>query len=367
MPVRITRLLLLCLLVSGAAPCGTAPEQKLIYRETGRFGGWPANHGIWSWGNEILVGFSAAWHMVRTPDHHQQDPAKPEEPRLARSLDGGETWSIETPRDLLPPAQGGHAPQTLRQPIHFQHPGFAMTLRFLDSNTGPSLLWYTYDKGKSWRGPFTFPQFGKGIAARTDYLIDSDRQATVFLTEAKPNGREGRPFCARTSDGGLTWKFLSFIADEPQGFAIMPSTVRISRRRLVSAIRVHQDKNNRIDIYVSPDNGSTWCFENTAVSTGAFNGNPAMLQKLRDGRLCLTYGYRAEPYSIRARLSADEGGTWGPIATLRDHASTWEVGYPRSVQRPDGKVVTVYYFNDGPHNERFIAATIWDPARLLGN
>ena len=31
--------------------------------------------------------------------------------------------------------------------------------------------------------------------------------------------------------------------------------------------------------------------------------------------------------------------------------------------RPDGKVVTVYYFNDGPHNERFIEASIWDPDR----
>jgi len=36
--------------------------------------------------------------------------------------------------------------------------------------------------------------------------------------------------------------------------------------------------------------------------------------------------------------------------------------YPRSVERHDGKVVTIYYFWDrktGP--ERYIAATIWDP------
>jgi hypothetical protein len=37
------------------------------------------------------------------------------------------------------------------------------------------------------------------------------------------------------------------------------------------------------------------------------------------------------------------------------------LGYTRNVQRLDGKVVTVYYFNDAPHNERFIAATILDP------
>ena len=30
-----------------------------IYQETSRFGGWPANFGIWSWGDEILVGLLA--------------------------------------------------------------------------------------------------------------------------------------------------------------------------------------------------------------------------------------------------------------------------------------------------------------------
>jgi hypothetical protein len=192
--------LALSLLLTALAVSAGQPEHKLVYRETGRLGGWPANHGIWSWGNEILVGFSAAWFKERPADRHQQDPNKPEEPRLARSLDGGETWTIEAPRDLLPPAQGGREPMDLHQSMDFASPGFAMTIRFLDSNTGPSLLWYTYDKGKTWAGPFRFPQFSFGVAARTDYLIDGPRKASVFLTAAKVNHREGRPFCARTSD-----------------------------------------------------------------------------------------------------------------------------------------------------------------------
>src|SRR5260370_28001171 len=61
------------------------------------------------------------------------------------------------------------------------------------------------------------------------------------------------------------------------------------------------------------------------------------------------------PYTTLFR--SDNGKTWSDIITIRDAAATWEVGYTRSVQRPDGKIVTVYYFNDAPHNERFIAAT----------
>jgi hypothetical protein len=29
------------------------------------------------------------------------------------------------------------------------------------------------------------------------------------------------------------------------------------------------------------------------------------------------------------------------------------------VQRPDGTIVTAYYFNDHPGGERYIAATLW--------
>jgi len=45
----------------------------------------------------------------------------------------------------------------------------------------------------------------------------------------------------------------------------------------------------------------------------------------------------------------------------------WDLGYPRTVQRPDGKLVTMYYFNDDPQRERYIAATIWDPPEAVQN
>ena len=67
---------------------------------------------------------------------------------------------------------------------------------------------------------------------------------------------------------------------------------------------------------------------------------------------------------IFARLSSDRGKTWSEEIVLRADGGGRDIGYPRSVQRLDGKVVTVYYFWDkatGP--ERYIAATIWSPAQ----
>lgn len=68
-----------------------------VYQEPGMFGGWPANFGIWSWGDEILVGFAKGYHKDLGPERHNIDRERTEWHLLARSLDGGETWSIEDP------------------------------------------------------------------------------------------------------------------------------------------------------------------------------------------------------------------------------------------------------------------------------
>ena len=353
-------LVLLCFV---AAPLLEAQVKNvLVYREPGRFGGWPANHGIWIWGNEILVGYSAAWFEATKDDRHAMNRSKPEEPRLARSLDGGDTWQWEIPRGLLPPEQGGRAPTDLPAALDFQAPGFVMTIRFTNIHTGPSHLYFSYDKGKTWSGPHKFPLFGqKGVAARTDYIVNGRRDCLVFLTASKANGREGRPFAARTTDGGKTWKFVSWIGDEPAGFAIMPSTVRLGPRALLTTIRHKEEPENWIDAYRSDDDGASWKWLGKAADTGKASGNPPSTVRLRDGRIVMTYGYRDVPASMRARVSADGGTTWGPVIKLREDGDAWDIGYPRSVQRADGKVVTVYYFTDDRNTERFIAASIWEP------
>ena len=356
-----------------AAPA--PPRQVMIYHERGRFAGWPANHGIWCWGDEILVGFSAGTYRDLGPDRHAIDREKPERHLLARSRDGGLTWAVEDPSKkgaLIPAGRMLHGvppPGLVEKPwqdceggIDFTHPDFAMTLRMTDAHSGPSRFYYSTNRGGDWRGPFRLPLFGlKGVAARTDYLVNGKNDCTVFLTASKPDGREGRPFCARTRDGGRTWKFLAWIGDEPKGYAIMPSTVRLGPRELLTAIRRRDDTKAWIETYRSSDDGASWKLD-TVPAPDLGTGNPASMILLRDGRVCLTYGRRAVPYSIRARLSADGGRTWGDEVVLRDGGGGVDLGYPRSVQRKDGKVVTIYYFWEkkrGP--ERFVAATIWDP------
>lgn len=346
-----------------------------VYFEKGMYGGWPANHGIWSWRDEILVGFTKGYYKDLGPTRHHMDREKPELHMLARSLDGGETWTIEDPGaagHLLIdggflqgiPREGAKIPE-LREcegGIDFTHPDFALTVRTDNIDSGVSRYFYSYDRGKKWVGPCRLPNFGApGTAARTDYIVNGRHDCMLFITAAKSNGEEGRPLCVQTTDGGASWNLVSWIGPEPKGFSIMPASVRLSPSEILVAVRNREGFKRWIGSYLSQDNGRSWQpLEDPVSDTGI--GNPPALIRLRDGRLCLIYGYRAEPYSIRARLSSDQGRSWSEDIVLRDDGANRDIGYPRAVQRPDGKIVTVYYFNDresGP--ERYIAATVWNP------
>ncbi|MCL4216337.1 MAG: glycoside hydrolase [Candidatus Hydrogenedentes bacterium] len=353
-------------------------EHVKVYYEAGRFGGWPANYGMWSWGNEILVGYSRGYYKDLGATRHHIDREKPEEFWLARSLDGGKTWTHEHPSDngsLVPRGESLHGTGTpgltlppitdLEEPMNFTHPDFVLTFRMEDIHAGTSRFEYSYDRGKTWKGPYRLPNLGTaGTAARTDYIVNGKHDAFIFITVGKTDGREGRPLCARTTDGGVNWERVSWIGPEPIGFAIMPSTVRISDTELFTTLRCREGTFRWMSAWRSVDNGKTWTQEANPVDYLG-EGNPPMLNKLPDGRLCLTYGFRAYPFSIRARLSTDKGKTWGPQIVLREDGTDRDVGYVRSIVRPDGKVVTTYYFDDqatGP--ERYIGATIWDPDKV---
>jgi hypothetical protein len=150
----------------------------------------------------------------------------------------------------------------------------------------------------------------------------------------------------------------------------MPSTVSVGEPQLVSVLRRRinppgggpRNDINWLDAYASNDGGRTWNFLKRIAYTdlGLRNGNPPSLVRLKDGRLVVTYGFRGVPYGIRAKISSDNGKSWGPEITLRDDARTWDMGYVRSVVRPDGKIATIYYYSTAEKPEQHLEATIWE-------
>ena len=89
----------------------------------------------------------------------------------------------------------------------------------------------------------------------------------------------------------------------------------------------------------SKDGGITW----TPAEPMNFHGSPPHLLVHSSGALVVTYGYRLEPYGVRAMISYDEGTSWEYDYILRDDGPDSDLGYPSSVELDDGRIFTAYY------------------------
>jgi len=364
-------------------------EHGIIYYEEGRYAGWPANNGIWSWdNNEILVGFAEGEHDASRGFHTIK--AGTSSSKYARSMDGGITWTIEDAYERGQITEGtsgeksGHITRLTESIDDFTDPGFIFTFRRHNSHYGPSYFYYSINRGERWIGPYEFPDLGTpGVATRTDYIIDGKQQLSAFLTVGKSNRREGRVAYARTDDGALNWELVSYVGPEPAGFDIMPSSLRLSPTELITTIRTRNhvydyslghldptvtDIRDPITAYISDNNGESWEQLRDPVACTGYGGSPSALVKLDDGRLALGYIYRSAHGSrVNVKFSSDNGRTWGCEIMLREDGANRDTGYPVMVQRTDGKLIMIYYWNnalqEGATPHRYLAYTIFDPER----
>ncbi len=362
-------------------------RRAMIFRQAGRFAGWPANYGMWHWGDEIVVGFTVGAHKT-VARGHAIDKSRPVINMQARSLDRGATWRIEAFNGARPGGRGlsadEHMHEGLRlaevmgaetaafpaQPLNFRQPDFALMLARTGLDRGVHSFFYvSYDRCRTWKGPYRLPMFDcSGIAARTDVIIQGEHAALLFLTANKADGAEGKVICVRTDDGGQSFQLVSEVGGEPQGagdFAIMPAGLQLPGGALLCARRCRDGASGLswIDLYASDDGGRSWRFLNRPVEfqVRGHSGNPPCLKQLADGRLLLIYGNRDGPYQICVRVSADEGRSWGGEIVLRAGGGNGDLGYARAVVLDDDSVVAAYYFNSRPDGERFIEATRWQP------
>ena len=386
MKIKSIHLLALSALLLNTNVYAQQLKNVVVASETDRFKAWPANNGMWKWGDEMLVMYTDATPDFSNTNTHTYDRKKETFLEQARSLDGGLTWKIEKGKIVKPgkPAQtdlgfddGNNGPNAtdLQTPINFTDPNFAFTIRFYDPEYGFSIFWYSYDKGKSWEGPYKLPALGfKFMAARPNYIVNSSKDMMAVVTVDAVQRNTGRfnkkDVLIQTVNGGLTWKYVSdagkVAANDTKNSeydSIMGSLTRISPTKLISLHRMwdstNKFENSWMEDYISEDNGKSFKFA-SIINTGN-SSTPPSVTKLPNGRLVVTYGYRTSPFGIRARISDDEGKSWSNEIILRSDGGNFDLGYTRDALREDGKLVTAYYFNTNILKDRKIEATIWDP------
>lgn len=138
-----------------------------------------------------------------------------------------------------------------------------------------------------------------------------------------------------------------------------PYAAEMPNGDILLAIRCQDKARDVHTLYLcrSTDGGRTFT---TAEPTG-FDGFPAHIFVHSSGAVVLSYSRRHHPTGIRARVSFDNGVTFGDELVLRDDGIDWDLGYPCTTENERGELVTVYYMKeiDSPDENR-IQYTVWE-------
>ncbi len=205
---------------------------------------------------------------------------------------------------------------------------------------GGAFVHFSEDEGKTWKDSTaldTAPYSG-GYGMRGGVQLPNGE----ILLPLSDVPKYEKVFLMRSSDGGRTWHKPSLVAYKEGLFFEEPSLLRLPDGTLLMLLR--ENTTHYLYQTCSDDDGYTW---RPVVQTPLW-GYPPHLLLLPDERVLCVYGYRRQPYGIRAAISRDKGRTWGEdeVLLLRDDLPNGDLGYPSSVLRSDGSIFTVYYGQD---------------------
>ena len=197
------------------------------------------------------------------------------------------------------------------------------------------------DGGKTWTQIKEFPDPDPGwthyipfgdIKRGADGSLHVSCYGGEFVDPTQSTKTKGyRSWLFRSDDDGRSWQRLSVI--HPTGNET--TILSLGGNRWLAAAR-----ERAVDLFWSEDDGATWGDPLRVTATNEINGH---LVRMGDGRILLSHGCRVKDrFGVLAKISSDEGKTWGAPLRIATSLES-DCGYPSTVQRADGKLVTAWY------------------------
>lgn len=143
-------------------------------------------------------------------------------------------------------------------------------------------------------------------------------------------------------DRGNTWEYRCPIAEDEKISFDETSLLETAAGDIVAFIRT-EDFDGHAVLARSKNRGRS--FE-PWLDLG-FRGYPLQAVRLDDQRVLLVYGYRFQPFGVRARILEAEcrDSEQAPEIILRDDGADDDLGYPWAVSLGNGQVLVLYYFH----------------------
>lgn len=299
---------------------------------------------------------------------------------LVRSKDNSVTWTTEPELIFAHPFGGSQDPcmvQLRDGAIVCSSYGWALlrgdaaskypeTLRHGDFVFMGGYLVRSTDGGQTWKGPIIPPPvpvsvtssvFKEPCPAYNRGAMCQGRDGTLYwavASQAQVEPRRTEVHLMASKDGGLTWEYRCPIAQDEKVTFNETSLYETKGGDLIAFLRTANFDDHTV-VARSRDGGKS--FE--PWKDAGFQGHPHCATTLADGRVLLVYGYRHEPFGIRARVLDAECTDFATAkeTVLRDDGGSGDLGYPWVTPMADGKYLAVYYFNQD-NGIRHIAGTI---------
>jgi sialidase-1 len=301
---------------------------------------------------------------------------------LVRSRDDGKTWTREPELIYAHPLGGTQDPcmvqlrdgtivcasyawaplqpgtfAKLQQPVA-RHGNFAFLGGFILRSTDGARSWEQPIIPPPCRGEVNRDIFGNLIPAYNRGAMCEGKDGRLFWVVASattnaPNHTATHLLVSR--DKGRTWDYSCPVAVDTKIEFNETSLYETPKRDLVAFIRT-QNFNDHTVIARSADGGKSFEWRD-----GGFQGHPHHALKLPDNRVLLVYGYRHNPFGLRARVLDPEcaNASAAKDVVLRDDGGNGDLGYPWATMVSRNRALVVYYFNKAD-GRRHIAGTFLD-------
>lgn len=142
-------------------------------------------------------------------------------------------------------------------------------------------------------------------------------------------------------------------------FFYEPHAIQLPDRKIICHLRAENEDETLFTLYqtVSLDNGITWSKPKQIVRNNS--GAPAHLFLHSSGTLISAFSHRSRPYGIWAVFSSDGGETWSNESILACGKDTDDLGYPSTIELPDGDLITAFYTRENDYVPAVIMQQKW--------